>query len=311
MQSPAAPLLPRPKRHRRVSAVASSFRCWRCVWRCRRSGLASRAASPMGGAGVSAGQGIAPVIDDKSGAQATNIASLTEVIKATPKIRTPTTPAARPMPGSGASPTRSRTSRRRSRSTPTMPRPTPTARWRCARPAATIRRWSTSTAPSRRIRTTARPISAAPISCARRATSTRRFADLSQAIRLSPESAQGYHARGLIYQRQGQHPQAINDFDAAIDRDPFAAAPYLARGQSLIASASTIRRSRISTPPSTSTTATPTPGPGSASPTRRRAIAPRRSNPTSAQWHRPQQRGSPCRHVPARRGKAEHLLSLL
>ena len=47
-------------------------------------GLGVAGCSPMGGAGVSAGRGIAPVIDDKSGAQATNIAALTEVIKANP-----------------------------------------------------------------------------------------------------------------------------------------------------------------------------------------------------------------------------------
>ena len=61
------------------------------------------------------------------------------------------------------------------------------------------------------------------------------LADLDAAIRLNPEGAQAYHARGLIYQRQGDHEQAITDFNNAIDRDPFAGAPYQARGQSLLA----------------------------------------------------------------------------
>ena len=61
------------------------------------------------------------------------------------------------------------------------------------------------------------------------------MADLDAAIRLNPEGAQAYHARGLIYQRLGNNEQAITDFNNAIDRDPFAGAPYQARGQSLLA----------------------------------------------------------------------------
>ena len=61
------------------------------------------------------------------------------------------------------------------------------------------------------------------------------MADLDAAIRLNPEGAQAYHARGLIYQRLGNNDQAITDFNNAIDRDPFAGAPYQARGQSLLA----------------------------------------------------------------------------
>ena len=61
------------------------------------------------------------------------------------------------------------------------------------------------------------------------------LADLNAAIRLNPEGAQAFHARGLIYQRQGNNAQAITDFNNAIDRDPFAGAPYQARGQCLLA----------------------------------------------------------------------------
>lgn len=83
MQSPATPLLPSRNATERLRVV-SSLPVLALRLAVVGIGLGLAGCGPMGGAGVSAGQGIAPVIDDKSGAQATNIAALTEVIKANP-----------------------------------------------------------------------------------------------------------------------------------------------------------------------------------------------------------------------------------
>lgn len=61
------------------------------------------------------------------------------------------------------------------------------------------------------------------------------LSDLDTAIRINPESAQAFHSRGLIYQKRNDYTRAVTDFDNAIDRDPFVFAPYQARGESLVA----------------------------------------------------------------------------
>ncbi len=61
------------------------------------------------------------------------------------------------------------------------------------------------------------------------------LSDLDTAIRLNPESAQAFHSLGLIYQKRNDNARAVTDFDNAIDRDPFVFAPYQARGESLVA----------------------------------------------------------------------------